>query len=302
MGKDNVPILPYYYGAEADQFTFYRIPKVLFTSPIYSGMSAEAKILYGLMLDRMQLSIRNNWLDKENRVFIYYTVENIMADLGCANQKSIKLLAELEKQYGLIERKRQGLGKPTIIYVKNFMSSMPKSHFKTCENHISGDVKTTSLEVLKSQSNNTEINNTEFNDNNLIYSGDGTENDVENTVSNQYEQYEEYFRERICYPSLLQEYPYDQEVLYEILELLVETVCTKRQTIRIAGDDKPADIVKSRFMKLNEEHIRYMMGCMKENTTKVRNIKQYLLTTLYNAPMTMSNYYSALVNHDLYGV
>lgn len=117
----------------------------------------------------------------------------------------------------------------------------------------------------------------------------------------EYEEYREYFMEQLYMDSLLADYPFEKETLYEILELLVETVCSRRKTIRIAGDDKPAQIVKSRLMKLNGEHIRYVMACMKENTTKVRNIRQYLLAALYNAPATISNYYAALVNHDLYG-
>ena len=101
--------------------------------------------------------------------------------------------------------------------------------------------------------------------------------------------------------ALLVDYPYDQEALNEILDILVETVCSNRQTIRIAGDDKPVKVVKERLMKLNVEHIRYVMSCMKETTVKVRNIRQYLLAALYNAPATISHYYSALVQHNMYG-
>ena len=95
---------------------------MLFTEERFRPISAEAKILYGLLLDRMSLSVRNGWLDKENRVYIIYTVEDIMEALGCITQKAVKLLAELETQAGLIERKRQGLGKPNLIYVKNFVT------------------------------------------------------------------------------------------------------------------------------------------------------------------------------------
>ena len=108
----------YFYGSEAEQFSFFRIPKVLFTDERFKGMSTDAKVLYGLMLDRMGLSVKNRWLDDENRVYIIYTMEDIIADLGCARQKASKLLDELDKSVGLIERKRQGLGKPNVIYVK----------------------------------------------------------------------------------------------------------------------------------------------------------------------------------------
>ena len=111
----------YFYGAEAEQFSFYRIPKVLFTEERFRSVSAEAKVLYGLLLDRMSLSCKNGWLDKEGRVYIIFTIEEVMTALGCADQKAGKLLHELESKCRLIERKRQGLGKPNLIYVKNFV-------------------------------------------------------------------------------------------------------------------------------------------------------------------------------------
>lgn len=113
------------------------------------------------------------------------------------------------------------------------------------------------------------------------------------------------YRELICenieYDLLKERFPYQGETLDEILELIVEVVTAKRKYTRIAGSDFPHEVVRSRFLKLQSEHIQFAMDCMKENTTKIRNIKQYLLTVLYNAPTTISNYYSALVNHDMYG-
>ena len=113
--------------------------------------------------------------------------------------------------------------------------------------------------------------------------------------------YREIILENIEYDILCQTHWIERDRLDEIVELIVDTVCSARKTIRIAGDDFPADVVKSRFMKLNSSHIEYVLSSMQENTTYVRNIKKYLLAALYNAPSTMSNYYSALVNHDLYG-
>ena len=165
----------YFYGAEAEQFSFYRIPKVLFTEERFRSVSAEAKVLYGLLLDRMSLSCKNGWLDKEGRVYIIFTIEEVMTALGCADQKAGKLLHELESKCRLIERKRQGLGKPNLIYVKNFVdkdvdnasgSTAPslESRFQNRENHDSGAVKITDQESLKSRSNNTENNDTDFSD------------------------------------------------------------------------------------------------------------------------------------------
>ena len=113
----------YFYGNEAEQFTFYRIPKILVTSPTFKRVSDSAKLLYGLMLDRMSLSVKNCWFDDENRVYIIYTIDDILCDFGCAKQKALKLLDELENGIGLIERKKQGQGKPAIIYLKKFYIS-----------------------------------------------------------------------------------------------------------------------------------------------------------------------------------
>ena len=142
--------LDYFYGAQADLFTFYRIPKALFTEERFKPISAEAKILYGILLDRMSLSQRNGWLDENNRIFIIFTLDEVMDAIGCADQKATKLLSELENKAGLIERKRQGLGKPNLIYVKNFVDNpvgspdgTQESRIKSSENHDSGTVKIT---------------------------------------------------------------------------------------------------------------------------------------------------------------
>ena len=115
------------------------------------------------------------------------------------------------------------------------------------------------------------------------------------------EAYREIILDTIGYEYLLQDDHIDREQLDEIAELIVDTVCSARKTIRIAGDDYPAEVVKSRFLKLDSSHVRYVMDCMRDNTTYVRNIKKYLLAALYNAPSTISNYYSSLVQHDMYG-
>lgn len=120
----------YFYGAQAEQFSFYRIPKALFTEPNFRELSTDAKVLYGILLDRMSLSLKNQWLDAQNKVYIIFTVEEIMDALNCANQKGTRLMVELEKQAGLIERKRQGLGRPNLIYVKNFAATI---NSKSCE-------------------------------------------------------------------------------------------------------------------------------------------------------------------------
>lgn len=117
--------LPYYYGHEAEQYAFYRIPKLLMTDERFKGLSSDAKLLYGMMLDRMSLSIKNGWVDEENRVYIYFPNQTVTEFLNCGNEKAVKLMSELDsrKGIGLIERVRQGQGKPSIIYVKNFAAN-----------------------------------------------------------------------------------------------------------------------------------------------------------------------------------
>ena len=116
-----------------------------------------------------------------------------------------------------------------------------------------------------------------------------------------YSVYEEIIKDNIEYEHFIKHTNIDRERLDEIVSLILETVCTKRKTIRIAGDDYPAELVKAKFMKLNSSHIEFVFDCMKENTTKIRNIKQYLKAVLFNAPNTIDSYYTALVNHDMYG-
>ena len=261
----------YFYGQQSDLFTFYRVPKVLFTNERFWNISADAKMLYGILLDRMSLSAKNGWIDKNGRVYIIFTIDEAKMALNCAEQKAIKLLSELEKKAGLIERKRQGLGKPNLIYVKNFISAVD-SQLLNCENHNSGTMEITTQELPKSQCNNTDIKNTEFSDTDSIFpSGNGGMMDE----NDRYQEYFDYFSDQLSMDLLKKDYPYDSEMLDNILELIVETVCTKRPLIRIGAEERPTEIVRSRFMKLNAEHIRYVMDCFKENTTKIRNIRQY---------------------------
>ena len=119
----------FFYGEQANLFSFYRLPKALFTSRRFEDVSVEAKVLYGFLLDRMGLSAKNGWKDEEGRVYIIFTVESIMEYLKCSNKKAVGLLRELEEKAGLIERRRQGLGRPSLIYVKNFIEA-PEERFK----------------------------------------------------------------------------------------------------------------------------------------------------------------------------
>ncbi|MCD7981068.1 MAG: replication initiator protein A [Clostridiales bacterium] len=307
---------PFHYGAEADQYTFYRIPKLLFTDPVLKGLSTDAKLLYGLMLDRMELSLKNGWVDQAGRVFIYFSVENIMEMVGCGNAKCTRLLQELDDKngVGLITRVKQGLGKPDVIYVHKCVSRISKPNVQRFQNDISGDVKTECPEVSKSNTNDTDINHTEFSETYPVFSenrrADAGEMMAERGIANmdaydsvrrvsERESYRAMVMENIGYEFLVD--AANRERLDEIVELMVDTICTTQDYIVIGGDKKPAAVVKSQFCKLNSEHIRFVLDSMDGNTSRVRNIRKYLLAVLYNASMTIDNYYSALVNHDLYG-
>ena len=292
-------VYDYFYGPEGEQFSFIRVPKIFFENEAYRSMSAEAKILYGFLLDRVSVSLKNGWKDDQNRIFIICTIEEIMGKLGCGNKKAVQILTELENKIGLIERKRQGLGKPNLIYVKNFIRTVDNSgqrHFLKCQNDTSGSVRTTSLEMSESHGSNTNLSNTDMsNTENLIYPGTDSDGMAERMS------YEDYFRRSLEFDILLQNNPYEKETLEGILDLLVDTCCSHKAYIRIAGDNKSGEVVRSRFMKLDSSHIQYVLSCLKENTTDVRNIRQYLLAALYNAPTTISAYYQAKVNYDFYG-
>ncbi|MCI8614369.1 MAG: replication initiator protein A [Lachnospiraceae bacterium] len=328
----------YFHGMEAEQYSFYRIPKMLFTVEYFRSLSCEAKVLYGLMLDRMGLSIKNRWIDEEDRVYIVFTVEEIAELMNCGTQKAVKLMKELDtdKGIGLIEKKRLGLGKPNVIYVKNFMEieneplpdkeenggkekggvkpdnrtdenhnlrivkitnqEFPKSQFKNGENHNSGIVKTTIQEYPKSQSNNTEFNNTDFNETDPI-------NPYPSDVIGQMGRYRDAIQKNISYECFLSDRDCQREELDELVELMVDVmIMPDYVSLRIAGAERPAVVVKERFLKLEHSHIAYVLGCLRTNKSKVGNIRSYLLTSLYNAALTIDNYYRAEVNHDIFGV
>ena len=283
--------LDYFYGQAGELFSFFRIPKALFQEQRFQDLSTDAKTLYGILLDRMSLSVKNEWFDKKGRVFIIFTIEDVKRTLRCADNKATRLLRELE-EFGLIERKRRGQGKPCLVYVKNFSSESSKESVKNRDNDDSCGSKIACQDPVKSRGIKKKENKTEMNNTNLILS------DESEKMKNR-ELLEEYFSRSLEMDLLLRLYPDDEDTLYQIVNLLVDTCATNRKTLRIAGDDKPAEVVRSRFMKLNADHIRFVLKCLAENSSPIRNMKQYLLASLYNAPTTMQLSYQNQTNHDL---
>ncbi len=283
--------LDYFYGQAGELFSFFRIPKALFQEQRFQDLSTDAKTLYGILLDRMSLSVKNEWFDKKGRVFIIFTIEDVKRTLRCADNKATRLLRELEK-FGLIERKRRGQGKPCLVYVKNFSSESSKESVKNRDNDDSCGSKIACQDPVKSRGIKKKENKTEMNNTNLILS------DESEKMKNR-ELLEEYFSHSLEMDLLLRLYPDDEDTLYQIVNLLVDTCATNRKLLHIAGDDKPAEVVRSRFMKLNADHIRFVLKCLAENSNPIRNMKQYLLASLYNAPTTMQLSYQNQTNHDL---
>ena len=357
--------LDYFYGIEADQFTFYRIPRILVKDDRFKNLSSDAKLLYGLFLDRMSLSIRNGWVDEKNRTYIVYKIGHIAEDLNCSEDKAARVLTELDskKGIGLVERVRRGLGKPDIIYVKNFVGAVerdpeePKREEKEPENPCSytepvncgfkkpqicdtrnrksADQETVNLRHRKPQIcdsrtrtdatqepadcgpiNNTNINNTENNntDSNHINLSWGGRTSLKDRIAEKEKKIDGMDRDKetqalialikknIEYDNHMAYDAYDERKLYEEMFLIIaDIVCMKKGTIRIEGQDYPHEVVKSRFLKLNSDHLEYVRDSLNNTNTKIGNIKNYIITALYNAPETCNHYYRAAAQYDMYG-
>lgn len=289
----------YFYGNEAEQFAFFKIPKLLFSAPEFKDVSIGAKLLYGLMLDRMRLSVMNGWYDENGRAYIYFTINDISEQLSCGSEKANKLLFELddEKGCGLIERKKQGQGKPTVIYLKKFITDVSrKTELQTTENQISRVPEIENQDFGKSTSNNTNINKKDFNNTDINISYPIGKPDAMDWVE-EHNTYEEIIKENIEYDIMCERFP--KEWLDEIVAIMVDVVCSKNPYIRINKQDVPQEAVKSRFLKINSMHIEYINFALQENTSDVRNIRAFLITTIYRSYETADNWYSAKVKHDM---
>jgi len=277
-------------------------------------------------------------------------------DLGCSKPTCTKIIKELDSDngIGLIEKKRRGLGKPDIIYVKNFASVSDKRSaemaantdistevkdfnfkkeknltsgsketelqeikdfdFKREKNLTSGDKKTELQEVkeFSPNYNNTNYNNQNYTNVSYInpinqsvgetdQAGKHEKNDTMD-VMDETKAYMKLIRDNIEYEHHMKYDQYgDRDMYEEIYETICDVVCVRRNTIRINGEDYPYELVKSRFLKLDSNHVGYVMDCMKHTVKKVANIRAYLLTALYNAPSTINHYYQQEVQHDMYG-
>ena len=234
-------MLDYIYSAQASQYAYYRIPKILFTNDRYRDISTDAKVLYGLLLDRVSLSIKNKWVDDQNRVFIIFSLADVQESLNCGPQKATALFRELEKKARLIERKRQGLGKPNLIYVKNFCEAPRESAIQNHENHPSGMMKTEipeSTEIIIPESRKSSGINT-----NLIKTESSNLKSSHSILDEGYEAkrdaYDRYLDGQLQLEVLRQEYPLQQKMLEEIKSLILSVLMTDAPTVRVRRGQVP---------------------------------------------------------------
>lgn len=292
----------YYYGEESESCSFYRIPRLLVLGTRFSGLSTDAKLLYGLMLDRMNLSARNGWYDGAGRVYIYYTLEEIQESLRCGHGKAVRLLAELdtEKGIGLIERKKQGQGKPTRIYVKRYTTravpppaDFPGEEVKTSENGKSRVPQSGRADFPKGDGNYIDRKQTDVNQ---LYRSSSS---PPGGGRWERERMTEKVRSQVEYGRLCERY--EVELIDELVAVITDVLCSTRPTLRVGGELLPAWQVQKRFRLLERDHLEYVIESLQRTTAQVVNVRAYLMTTLYNAPVTIYHYYQAEVQHDLAG-
>ena len=370
----------YYYGAQAEQFNFIRIPKSMIVDPMFADLSVNAKLLYGVLLDRMNLSMKNKWFDSENRVYIIYQISEIMEDFNFSKKTAVRYLNELE-DFGLVEKKRRGLGLPSLLYVKNFIVLQDHSEpddtdfndkteydnlSENMENFVGKEqetsrgvetytsrsvdmetskgveqetlrgvgtytsesvdvetskgvrqvtlrgVKSTLQEVTekdplinKTNNSNTNMNNTDLSNtktNNTILSNPAVKQAIDKMgreEESDFDKYKKLVKENIDYGVLIDRHYIEKSIIDGMVNLIVETMISENDYIVISSTKFPKETVKSRFSKLDISHIEYVLECMNHNTTKIKNIKKYLLAALYNAPTTIDSYYKARVQHDM---
>lgn len=319
----------YYYGVEAEQFIFVRVPKVLFTDKEhFGGLSNEAKLLYGLLLERMSLSRKNNWIDKHNRVYIIFPVEEIEESLDVGHEKALNLLKELDDQsgIGLVKKNRRGLGLPSILYVKNFIvkgeqntdrvptsrstenefQEFGKTDFKKSENQTSENPKNRLLEVRKSDSNNIDINNTDMSYTyvqsidrsqagiqNFSPGADGLIDAIERSTV------EEKVKKQIDYDCLISHS--DSSVVQmaeEIKDLMVDVLCGE-QSVVSEGKRVSEETAKAAYRKITFDHVQYVMKSLVSYPDKISRIDRFLTVSLFNSVYTLTNSTFAGFEYDM---
>ena len=267
------------------KYSHIKIPKALFKNPKYANISPLAKLLYGFLLDRTSLSYASGtqWQDDTGNFFVYFPLSEISERLSCGHDKATAILKELVES-GLIRRTRQKTGSPYRITVLPFDSYTEKSDAPQRSNRKSKAASQGSVLCGKSAGNKTEENNPNINKPDLTY-------------GHQRDDVETQLKQNIYYDILKQDLPVTQ--LDGIVSLMVDTICTTGNTVKISGESKPRKEVCRRFLALNDIHIRYVFDRINEETNVVQHPRGYLLARLYEAEDVMDTYYQIRVNHDM---
>ena len=310
----------YFYGNEAEQFTFYRIPKILITSPHFKKISDSAKLLYGLMLDRMSLSIRNGWLDDDNRAYIFFTTNDVMEQMCCGTEKATKMLTELdsEKGIGLIERVKQGQGKPAIIYLKKFYEledtarstklseiesqDFQESKVKTFENRKTRLSEIESQEFRKSKCNYNNINNTDIN---YIYPINQDNYNIQNSDTKTEEEWIDRYTKTVDEIKTQIDYDYlinhaECDIVDEVVNIMAEVMTVYRPKYKIEGDFIEYNAVVNKFRQITAQKLEICLLAYSRKIQRIKNPKAYWISTLYNIPLTSGIVLQNMINSDIY--
>ena len=284
----------YYYGIEADSFNYIPVPKILMTDPQFKILSAEAVLLYSIMLNRMSLSRKNEWFDDENRVYIIFTLEEIIETIGRAHTKCVNILKELET-VGLIERKKRGLGKPDIIYVKDFLhapkvasntdkiTDFSKREVKTSPNENSGLHESRTPDFSKREASNTNINNTDNNKTEMSYTNPLPLLQKEETKKEKADEEEE-IKNQINYDRLLYKHPANKKLLAFILSQIIDMISETNPTVEISsGHFEPKSKVMERLNGITYDDIESLLLLLPDKgEDKIKNPVGYMRKCLFN--------------------
>ena len=243
-------------------------------------------MLYGLLFDRMGLSIKNGWFDDENRAYIIYSIQEVMDSMYCSKPTAVKFMSELEK-VGLLDRKKRGQGFADYIYVKKFVDKnevVKNFNFKESKDLTSEGSENKLQKVQYFNPNNTYKNNNYFNDNYTIPPPESRK------------EYEEIIKENIEYDILKNEFKGDW--LDNIIEVMLDVLCSNCKTITIQQIDIPIEQVRKRYLQIDDMHIRYLDDFVRKNDYVIHNFKNFYITAIYNAPMNIDSFYDNWVKED----
>ena len=316
----------YYSGDQTEHFRFLPVPKVLYENPEYADLDLTAVFLYSMLHEQVALSKKNGWIDESGRVYVIRTLDSMHEKLKCSTDKARAALNRLI-EYGLIEKKRRGQGKPDLIYVKDYaskkqekpmsendddcgklFSETEKTNVLTTEKAISRDGKNQSLEVEISDPNNTLLNNNNYiepNHNliqvtgNITRAAEPVDNSGwdEDAIREDIEQ----VKENIYYEEMSARYRAEYNDRYdELFKTMVDMIAGKRKSLRIGDTEYPQWLVRERVLSLTASNVEYVMDMIAKNLGTIHNMRKYMMAALFNAPTTMDSYYTQLVNHDMH--